>query len=295
MNKHTRAMRYALALIAAVAGVGVGGCEDSGPTDFVQQYVVEGYMIVDRPIADVVVSRSQPVTDTFKIRNGIVDDAAVRIRDGERTYELQYRRSESGLGSYYYPDTTVLIQPNTVYTLEVVTKDGGTITAQTRTPGRVEWVKPPKDTVSIPAKSDQAYLNPPDSLDLGWTSVTPEYLISVRPIDTLDYGRYLNPPTEQRNRRINPDIDKFDLHDTDMSRWGFLGSAATPIVWAAFKWFGPQIVDVYAADEYMIRWFKMTQWSGNPQYNPLNGNVRGNGIGVFGSASVITKRVFVRM
>ncbi|HVZ40688.1 MAG TPA: DUF4249 family protein [Candidatus Kapabacteria bacterium] len=287
-----------LPLLAVLLAASITGCEDAPPNDYQPRYVVQAYMIVDQPIQGIVVSKSQSVTDTFRIASGVVPDANVKIIADGRTLQLVYRADESGPGEYYYPDTTELVKPNMLYKLEITVPGGGTITAQTLTPGRFAWVHPPVDTVSIPAKSSPAYLNPPDSLDLTWDnrSGNQEFLIRVGAEDTLEYGRYLANPTSQKNQRINPDLDKQDeRHYTDVTRWGFVASTTTPIVWAAFKWYGRQDVSVYAADRAFINWFKMTYWTGNPQYDPLLANVQGDGIGVFGSASVIHRSVFVLM
>jgi hypothetical protein len=42
----------------------------------------------------------------------------------------------------------------------------------------------------------------------------------------------------------------------------------------------------------MIEWFKQTRFGPN-QYNPLLGSIKGDGIGVFGSASVVRQRQFL--
>lgn len=298
MNAHflSRASAFCAALILAIVAV---GCEDAPPNDYRPQYVVQSYLIVDEPIHGLMLTQSQPVTDTFNVRKGIVSDADVRIIDGERTMQLVYKPSTDGAGEYYFPDTTVLVKPGTLYKLEIAMKDGGAITAQAITPQRFAWVKPPVDYAVIPKKTSPAYMHPPDSLDLAWTGTAgvAEYLISVRSLDTLEYGRYLVPETSVKNRRVDADLDKtFDeLHYNDLSRWGFLASTSTPIVWGAFKWFGRTEVTLYASDENFVRWFKMTNWTGNPQFDPMLANVRGDGIGVFGTASKITKTMFILM
>jgi hypothetical protein len=288
----------ACAVVLCLGAAGLSGCEDAPPNDYVPQYVVQGYLLVDHPIAGIVISRSQSVTDTFKVAKGVVPDATVKLIVGDRTFQLQYRASESGTGDYYFPDTTVVVKPKTLYKLMITTIDGGTLTAQTLTPDRFEWTQAPRDTVKIPPKGDAAYLNPPDSLDLAWTNTAGvvEYLVEVHALDTAEYGKYLASPTNQKNERINPDLDEQDkLHYNDQSRWGFVAGTTTPIVWAAFKWFGPQKVNIYAADRNMVNWFKMTQWTGNAQFDPLLGNVLGNGVGIFGSASVVSADDFVVM
>lgn len=280
----------ALALVTVLAG-----CEDAPPSDYVPEYVVRGYLLVDQPIRDIQITHSQSLTDTFKVERSIVSDADVRVIVDGRTLQLQYRATGNGPGEYYLPDTTELVQPGKRYTLEITTKDGAELTAQTLTPQRFDWVRPPAGRVIIPKKSDPAYLKPPDSLDLIWTEDAglPEYLISVRALDTSGYGKYLAPETPEPNERVNPDLDEFDENRyNEMTRWGFIAGTRTPIVWAAFRWYGPHEVVVYAADRSFINWFKMTQWSGNPEYDPLLGNVQG-GIGVFGSASVIRADVML--
>lgn len=289
--------RTLLGVACALVAI-LGGCEDAPPNDYVPQYVVQAYLIVDQPIQGISLTRSQPLTDTFRMENGIITDADVRLTVDGNTLQLRHR-GEGGPGGYYYPDSAVLVKPNTLYKLEITTKDGSHITAQTLTPGVVEWKRAPLDTITIPPKNNSAYLNPPDSLDLSWTAVpgVDEYLISVTALDTLDYGKYLTPPTGTQNRRVNPDFDEFEegRRHTELTRWGFVANDRTPIVWAVFKWFGPQEVTLYAADDAFVRWFKMTQWTGNAQYDPLLGNVRGDGIGVFASASVAKKKIFMIM
>ncbi|MEP7218623.1 MAG: DUF4249 family protein [Bacteroidota bacterium] len=280
------AMGCALALLIAA-------CGDAPPTDYIPQYVVQAYLIVDSQLVAVNITRSQSVTDTFKVANGAVPDADVRIITGDRTLPLQYRRTEGDpIGEYYYPDTTFRIQPDTEYKIEVRAKDGSFLTARTTTPGRINWVKAPFDTLQYPI--DTLSLLSPDSLKLKWNPVPnlSEYLISVRSLDTAGYGKYLNPPTAEKNRRMVRKFEENDPQYAEVVRWGFLASTESPTVWAAFKWYGKQVVTIYAPDQSMVRWFKMTNWGGNGQYNPLLSNVEG-GLGVFTSASVASKEVFL--
>src|SRR5207253_2302726 len=80
--------------------------------NYLPQYVIEGYMIVDQPIEGIKISRSQSVVDTFKLSKGAVPDADVRIIVNGESLALQYR-ADSGAGSYYYPDASRLVEPNT--------------------------------------------------------------------------------------------------------------------------------------------------------------------------------------
>jgi hypothetical protein len=133
-------------------------------------------------------------------------------------------------------------------------------------------------------------------LDIEWThGNNTEYLIRVKVLDTLGYGKYLTPPTEETNERTN-NADAFE--DTDAPtfysfvRWGFVQTTRVPVVWTAFKWYGLNEVAIIAPDKAMLDWFKLTKFSGNPQFNETYMNVK-NGLGVFASGSIITDTTFM--
>ena len=71
--------------IATAAGAGgVGIVRLSGPRS--------------RPIADIVLVRSQSLTDTFKVAKGLVTDADVRVSGGGGGYQLVYRALGGRMG-----------------------------------------------------------------------------------------------------------------------------------------------------------------------------------------------------
>jgi len=280
----------ASSLLVALAST---GCEDLPPNDYVPQYIVQGYLVVDQPIAGIKVMRSQSVTDTFHLANSAVTDADVRIIVDGQALKLDYRPDSSGTGEYFFADSSLKVQPNLLYSIEVRTTDGTLLTGQTLTPERISWIRAPKSTLQYPL--DTLNLPSPDSLSLAWTRSgnRSEYLISVRCLDTLDYGRYLEPSTGELNRRIERSFEGSDAPDyKDVSRWGFILNTETPTVWVAFKWFGRHEVTVWAADDNFVKWFKLTHWSGNPQYDPLLGNIHG-GLGVFASAATASAETFI--
>lgn len=125
------------------------GCEDLPPNSYKPEVVVEGYLIVDRPIEGIRINISQAVTDTFRSERGAVADAAVEIKSGERVFPLVYRVVD-GKGEYHYPDTTVLVEPTTRYDLNIRLADGSLVTGTTTTPGRIDWIKRPDSVLSYP-------------------------------------------------------------------------------------------------------------------------------------------------
>lgn len=279
-------------IVALVASTSLTGCEDAAPTEYVAQPVVEAFLIVGEPIRDIRVTRSQSVTDTFRYRNSAVSDADVKLIAGDRTLQLQYRENDR-VGEYYLPDTTVLVEPMTDYRLVVTMPDGAIVSGRTRTPVQIEWIDAPKTPLQYPLDTVQLP-RPADSLALSWTPAPSisEYIISVRSLDTLEYGRYLDPPTDERNRRIGRFWEENAPFYDDVARIAFLQESSTPVSWFAFKWFGRQEVSVFASDGPFVNWYKMTHFQNPPQYQPLLGNVEG-GLGVVASASVVRREVFL--
>jgi hypothetical protein len=279
-------------LVAFVAAGSLAGCEDSAPTAYMPEPVLEAFLIVGEPIHDIRVTLSQSVTDTFRYSNSAVPNADVKLIAGDRTLQLAYR-ANAGAGEYYYPDTTVLVEPTTHYKVVATMPGGAVVSGETTTPVQISWIDAPKTPLQYPIDT----LNlprPPDSIALSWTPApsVSEYIISVRSLDTLEYGIYLDPPTAEKNRRIGRFWEENAPFYDDVARIAFLQESNTPVSWFAFKWFGRQEVAVYASDVAFVNWYKMTHFQNPPSYQPLLGNVTG-GLGVVASASVARKEIFL--
>lgn len=287
--KHAAAIVLAALLLAAMPG-----CEDQPPFDYEPMPYVEGYLFVDRPIEGIVVAMSQSLAQPYDQGAAVVRDAEVVVAADGASYTLAFRPEGDG-GSYFLPDTTVLVKPSTVYALTVRFPGGKTVTAETVTPERIAWTRPPADILQYP--SDTVRLPTPDSLRISWTpGSTVEYIVRVRCLDTAAYGAYLTPPTAEANGRTN-NLSMYETAERktfySTTRWGFLQATVTPTVWTAFRWYGRNAVAILSPDRCFIDWFKLTRWSGNPQYNRTYSNING-GTGVFGSASLVEKEVFLR-
>ncbi len=286
--------RLQLMALAGCLLVVLSACEDPIPEDnYVPLYVTESFIYVDRPIEGLKVMVSQPVLDTFRYSNSIVRDADVTIFEGATPLRLEYRNDDDNVGDYYYPDDSYLVKPQTEYRLEIRFPDGSVMNGRTTTPNRIEWRTAPREVLQYPL--DTINLDSPDSLDIKWTAeeTVPAYLIAVRCNDTLEYGRYLDPATDELNRRIyrfwEEDAPRFD----EITRWGFATTNSSPVVWFAFKWFGRHTVTIYAPEDNMFDWFRLTHRGSSPEYNFLLSNIEGDGTGVFGSASLVESEVFM--
>ncbi|MDH7516518.1 MAG: hypothetical protein QHI48_11665 [Bacteroidota bacterium] len=285
--------RTTFLLVFGFALLAAAGCEDPPPTTYIPVPFVEGYLFVDQPIEGIVVAMTQPITGTYRHADAMVPDAEVTIEAENERHVLVYRIVD-GIGSYALPDTSIRVKPETRYKLSVRLQDGRTMHAETVTPARISWTKPPVDVLQYP--SDTVRLPSPDSLRIAWTAGnSSEFLVRVRCLDTLSYGRYLSPPTDEENARTN-NLDKFETRESptfySTTRWGFIQTTSAPTVWTAFRWFGLHEVAIIAPEKYFLEWFKLTHFGGAPQYRSRFSNIRG-GAGIFGAASLVKKEVFV--
>ncbi len=296
-------MRYLRNLIFALSffSLALTGCADAGFGDFfgspaikdyIEDYAVQGLLIVGEPIEDIRVMRSLDVTDTFNLEKAAVRDAQVRIFEGERAISLQFDPATFAYKAV--PETR--IKPQTAYRLEINLRklkgDALTLTGKTTTPAQIAWLRAPKDNYQYP--KDTTLLPSPDSLIISWTPITgvTDYIFSTLCLDTLEYGKYLTPPTSEKNRRIVRFFESQLPRYNEPVRAGIRAVTLTPVIWTAFKWFGKQEMRIYAPDQNWANWFRQTNFGQNPRYNYRLGSIE-NGKGVFGSASMARHFAFV--
>lgn len=283
-----------------LCGIFMAACEDTPPNDYTPENVVEAVLIVGQPIEGIKVYVSQPVIDTFRYENSIVKNADVKIIGDGKMLQLSYRDAKPG-GEYFYSDTMYKVQPNTQYSIEV-NVGGKKFTGETKTPAQIAWVRQMRDTVYFP--KDTIKLESPDSLRIEWTAtpgVEEAYLASALCLDTLEYGKYLTPPTSEKNRRITATNNEADPRYNETARYGYVVGTKAPFFWYAYKWYGLHEYSMYAPDINYLNWMKLTRVFGsNPQYDPNQGSIyvetgsgRRKAFGVFGSASVVRQRVFL--
>ncbi len=269
-------------LLAILSLFVIVGCGDDVPTDYKPENFIEALLLVDEPIQNIIVMRSQPLYHKFDYFKALIPDAEVIIRGDGREFLLSYSTDSTRPG-YYYEDANYLIKPNTEYSIEVRLKDGSQITSSTTTPTPNQWLRRPKSFIQYPLDS----LRLPASDTVSWSRVPGYdiYLIAVRCMDTLEYGKYLNPPTAELNRRVyRPYLP--DRAYNEISQTAFIPAfhpdfVQTPVIWTSFKWFGLHEVVIYVPDWNFTRW--TLQNMSSSAINPLLGSVEG-GIGVFGSA-----------
>lgn len=275
-----------LALITL--GFGLNSCEDDVLKDYVPKAVIESYLIVGQPIENIIVMKSQPVFSTFNYEKALIRDAKVIVKGDGKVFDLII--DNTGEKGYYAEDKSYLVQPNTEYELEVVLNDGTVMTGKTKTPTEIAWTLRPKQNIQYPV--DTTKLHATDSIS--WTKAEglSFYMANIKCLDTLYYGKYLSPATNELNRRVynmvtvHSDGEEFK----EISESPFLANNQTSVVWNAFRWFGKHSVSIYAIDENMIQWYLQRF-----QFREFDERLNSieNGYGCFGSASMITDTFFL--
>ena len=272
----------------------LNSCEDKPPVDYTVEKYLEAYLIVDKPIEKIILMNSQPIDKKYSKDQAMIKDAEVKILSDNQEYILSYKDGENA--GYYLPDASVTVKPETVYKIEIMTKDGVFLTAETKTPKRINaWVKAPKSEIYYP--QDTLNLPKVDSLEIEWTPVegTSFFLIRTLCQDTLNYGKYLPVPTNEANRRCYNLFSKNENAEPmykNPTNWGLIANNKTATVWLAFRWFGLHDVSVFNPDPNMLNWFINIYFTGSSETNPLLNSVKG-GFGVFGSASVLSYESFL--
>ncbi|OGU59853.1 MAG: hypothetical protein A2X64_04070 [Ignavibacteria bacterium GWF2_33_9] len=261
-------------------------CEDPAPTDYTPSYVVQALLLVDEPIKGFQIFQTASLTDSFNVENTYYKNAEVKLSGEGQEFTLYW--DEKSL-SYNYQDTTYLVKSKTQYELKIKLSDGTEISGTTFTPAKFDWIEKPPVEIQYPKDT----LSLPSSFKISWTKTDTikYYILSIKALDTLEYGKYLLPPTDEKNRRIlqNWNRDR-DRYFRDITSWGFAPASELPGLWNFFKWYGQQELSVYAPDDNFLLWslqvFSFSEM--NPQLTSIKG-----AFGYFGSASLIRHQGFL--
>lgn len=266
----------------------LASCEDSALQNYKHEVIVEAYLYVDKPITQIRIMNTQPIFNKFDYENYYVKNATVIITGEGKSFPLQYDTNKKD--GYYSPDTAYLVKPNTKYDIEIKLSDGSTMTGSTTTPGRTEWLRRVNKVLQFP--KDTLKLRGTDSIS--WKSVPNTYFYYAvnKCLDTLNYGKYLNPPTREMNRRtytlINKSSESNERPEPTVS--AILGSNKTSIIWNFFRWFGSQEITIMVVDENMLKWgFQNYSF---PQFDNKLNSITG-GKGCFGSVFCLSDTLFL--
>ena len=287
--KHSTIILFTLFILSS--------CEDPVVLDkYIETILIEALLIVDQPITQVRLTRTLPLNEPYYYGNALIRNADIFIYENKdkeiKLTFIEYDTANIKQSGYYYQDTTYKVNPNTEYKLKVILDNGNEITGTTTTPNRIEWIKKidpvfpyPDDTFNLPVYSGG---------ETEWTLSSAFYIYSITCLDTLKYGIYLDPPTDDTNRRIrirkyNNNNDEPRPVEVTISSLAYKNTMA--FNWLYCRWFGKHQLNVYAIDINYARWF--LYYLASPNLNDKSYSVKG-AAGYFGSASTIEAEFFLQ-
>jgi hypothetical protein len=272
---------YILSLFLIVM-LGLNSCQDNGVQEYIPRTIIEGILIVDQPIENIKVIKTQPVFEKYNYEKALIRDAKVFVKGDGKVFELII--DPTGEKGYYSQDKSYLIKPNTEYTLEIILNDNSVMKGKTVTPERTEWIIRPKEFIQYPM--DTLKLKATDTIKWKPIKDLNYYMLNIKCLDTLNYGIYLTPQTTEMNRRCYNLVteDKDGEEFKEISESPFIDNSQSSVVWNVFKWFGKHEISVYAMDANMIKWYLQ---SFNFREFDQRLNSITDGYGCFGSASMI--------
>ncbi|MBM4178710.1 MAG: DUF4249 family protein [Ignavibacteria bacterium] len=271
-------------------------CEDPIPTDYTEELVIEGFVIVGEPLANIRVMRTLPISDTFSFKKAAVNDATVRVFANNSEIAIEFVADSFG-GSYRARDASYRVLPSSSYQIRVKAL-GKTLEATTITPIALSWIKEGPNVVQFP-HPDSLLFPGADSLAVSWSQVpnTEFYIIGLECLDTLGYGKYLTPASSDTNTRTpRPKPDFFNRDGTLVSneRTIFGGTifSASQTIWGVFRWHGRHRLNIYAPNKEFLEWFYQVGSGRRSSYDYRLSNIKG-GLGVWGGASLIRTEKFL--
>ena len=294
---YTKQKRWLMKFITSVASVTLvalllTSCEDPVPNDYTEEIYVEGFVVAGRPLTHVRVNRTLPLTEPYSVNNSVIRNAEVVVLEDGNPVPMVFVDDTTG-GYYAAADTAFRVKHNSSYALTVRAL-GRTLQATAQTLSTFDWISPPKDTIHYPGKENETKTF--DSLNIVWQSQSGVsiYVIGIECRDTSGYGEYLTPPTSDSNSRVRDDEFDDGLRvSNETTRYGLAFTSSTPVVWRAFKWYGPYTLHVYAGDLAFQEWFQMVGGGRRSNYDYRLSNMTG-GLGVWAGASVISSDLFLK-
>ena len=283
------------ALPLILAALAPAGCDLYGQDDYVEQYVVESYLIAQKPMPEVRLSTTAPFDENYYFDERAVLGADVLIHrydeQGNRERTFEYTEIERGIYMPQPQELSVPVQPRRTYRLEItMPRDNNhRITAETSVPDTFSVREVIRDKAYYQS-SDQLefritrnrsnnrqnyFIYATESLDPGEENLTPFWRDAADNIDEL--VRIRTTIVNEENFDLNPD-----------------GTLTLRMPWIGIAFYGRNIISTYSIDDNAYDFFRSqaTQTGGGAgtlspgEIQNIIYNMDG-GIGLFGSMSVL--------
>lgn len=280
---------------------GTGGCDLYGQDDYVEQYVVESYLIAQHPMPEVRLSRTAPFNENYFFDERAVSQATVRIHrydeNGFPDKTYLYTEIRPGVYEPQAGESSDTVLPRLTYRLDIAVPDSEThqISALTSVPDtfsvreiirdRAVYQGPEQLEFTITrnrTNGRQIYFTyATESLEPSEENLVPFWENAVD--DYMEARRIRTTIVNEENFDVNPD-----------------GTLTLRMPWIGIAFFGPNIISTFSLDDNTYDFFRSQpfQVGGGPgtlspgEIQNVIYNVDG-AIGLFGSMSVLETEVMV--
>jgi hypothetical protein len=275
------------------------GCElDIYKQDgYVEEYVVEIFLIADHPFPQLRLSRTAPIHEAYDFTERAVNDASAVIHEldaaGNRITQIMYRQSaEPGIYDPVSADQTV--KSGTRYRLEIadLPDPDAFISSETFVPQSFEIVQSNRDSLmyqgpvqfeiimtrgEYPGRQN-IYVFTTEALDTVNYPLTPLYAEFA---DEENFQLVSSPALNEGNYSINPD-----------------GTITLRLPWLMIAYLGPNRISAYAIDDNIFDFYRSAevQLGGSTlspgQIENVINHIDG-GIGIFGGMAGVRLDIYV--
>ena len=266
-----------------------------GP-DAAGELVLDGLLIVGRPLPPVFVTQTVATVDRDSPRHAVVLDAIVEIRQGDRTFRY-VRDPDAGPFQYSPPADAPVVAPASTYVIEVASK-GRTARATTVTPGPVRV----REAVILDQKTEAVQRRLKTFADVSdGVFVAPENRVVYKtgflearfdPVDVPGYQVGIV-SLDRDAKEVAREISEASPERTGSSPAIESTEGSVRLPWFAIYYTGPHLMRIYAVDR---NWYDYARSGAEAQESWFGGLAGENfrrplfhvegGIGLFGSASV---------
>ncbi|HEX6982943.1 MAG TPA: DUF4249 family protein [Balneolaceae bacterium] len=261
-------------------------------------YVVETYLIANRPLPFIRLSTTSPINREYKLSEQYVKNARVEVRLLKADSSIAERYLYYGSGTYHPVDTTVKVRANRSYQLYITLQNGDIIEAKTRVPGDFKTVNEVDGnyvyqgeqqievtmTPSFYPGRQAFYIFTVNAVEPDSANLTPFYAELVIEQGNLAKSYFIN---------SSGIINEKSLMRNDDETLTLL------IPWLSVAFYGENKIIINAIDDNIYDFLRSqnVQTSGlqfiTGEIRNANYNING-GIGIFGSMNSDTNTVFIK-
>lgn len=292
-------MKTATLILFFALLINVFGCDLYEQNNYQEYYVIESYLVAHNLMPRVRLSTTSRITEKYNFEDQAVSDADVKIHllntDGSIAETYQYLEARAGI---YGTSAPALVQDQHWYRLHVTTASGDEITSTTYVPEGFNTVNQLQPRYLYQGSQQIEITATPSSYITGRPTyylfnvnvvhptpdnLTPFYkdLIADQNNDIASYYQNSSGIITERNYHYNAD-----------------GNIELKVPWLTVAFFDSNDVVVSAIDDNLYHFLRSQDvQSGGFSLSPgeiqnIRYNVNG-GIGIFGSISTDTNRVFI--